>query len=98
MDKAERDRFYNSGAWRKLRLKILERDHFECLHCKAKGMVVTDKDTTLIVDHIVELKDDPSLALEPTNLRTLCFKCHEKRHNRFFKEKRTPVRFDDEWY
>ncbi len=30
--------FYVSKQWRKLRVKILQRDHYECQHCKANGV------------------------------------------------------------
>lgn len=75
--------FYKTTAWKKKRLEILERDNYECVMCKAEGKVTTSKDATLEIDHIVELETDESLALVDSNLRTLCRKCHNKRHDRF---------------
>lgn len=96
--RSERNRFYNSKQWRHLRLKILKRDHYECLFCKERGLI-TDPDTTLVVDHIKELADYPEYALDPDNLRTLCFHCHEVRHDRVFKGNFKPNKWaDDEWY
>lgn len=97
--KEGRDAFYNSSTWRKLRLDILERDNKECQWCKKKEEVTTAADTTLIVDHIKELETHPHLALEPSNLRTLCFYHHEVRHHRMFKGKRKKNKWaDDEWF
>lgn len=95
----ERDAFYNSSKWRNFRLKILKRDNYECLHCKARGLVTTT-DKRLIVDHIKELKDYPELALDPDNLRTLCHACHEKRHDRAWSGQVSAKskQWDDEWY
>ncbi|MDY5974330.1 HNH endonuclease, partial [Streptococcus hyovaginalis] len=50
--KESRHLFYQSTKWRRLRLEALERDHYECLWCKAEGKVTT---TDLEVDHIKEL-------------------------------------------
>lgn len=89
------NRFYLSTAWKHKRLEILERDNYECVMCREEGKVTTSKDAILEIDHIKELDDYPELALENSNLRTLCRKCHNKRHNRFgFK----PVqkKWDDE--
>lgn len=72
MSDKSRNSFYNSTAWRHKREEILERDHHECIWCKAEGKVTTDKDTILEVDHIKELSEFPELALEDSNLRTLC--------------------------
>ena len=100
LTKQDKDNFYNSTAWRKLRLVILERDNRECRWCKEQGKVTTEDDTTLIVDHIKELETHPDLALEPSNLRVLCFFHHEVRHKRIFKgnfNKRS-TRWSDEWW
>ena len=80
--KATRAAFYGSGMWRQKRQEILERDHFECQWCKAEGRVTVCDIATLEVDHIQELADNPELALDNDNLRTLCKDCHNKRHGR----------------
>lgn len=88
-----RDKFYHSGDWRRVREQVLKRDNKECQWCKAEGRVTTAKTATLEIDHIKELQYYPELALEPSNLRTLCHDCHNIRHNRH-KEKQ----FDDETF
>ncbi|CZD07891.1 HNH endonuclease signature motif containing protein [Streptococcus pneumoniae] len=76
----ERNQFYNSSEWRTIRRQALQRDHYECVWCRDEGKVTT---TNLEVDHIKELEFYPEFALNLDNLRTLCKKCHNKRHNRF---------------
>lgn len=88
-----RDKFYHSGDWRRVREQVLKRDNKECQWCKAEGRVTTVKTATLEIDHIKELQYYPELALEPSNLRTLCHDCHNIRHNRH-KDKQ----FDDETF
>lgn len=88
-----RDKFYHSGDWGRVREKVLKRDNKECQWCKAEGRVTTAKTATLEIDHIKELQYYPELALEPSNLRTLCHDCHNIRHNRH-KDKQ----FDDETF
>lgn len=97
---ADRDKFYNSTQWRKLRKEILERDNHECLWCKEQGLVTTDEDTVMVVDHIKELESYPELALEPDNLRVLCFYHHEVRHERIFEGNnvKKDKKWDDEWW
>nr|DAH90192.1 MAG TPA: HNH endonuclease [Caudoviricetes sp.] len=86
-----RHKFYCSGDWRRVREQVLQRDNKECQWCKTEGKVTTVKTATLEVDHIKELEYYPELALEMSNLRTLCHDCHNKRHNRSKNKK-----FDDE--
>ena len=54
--------------WRVLRLRILDRDNWECVQCGRKGR--------LEVDHIKPLDVAPELALEESNLQCLCRGCH----------------------
>lgn len=97
--KVDRDNFYNSTEWRKLRITILQRDNWECQWCKREGKVHS-KSKNLIVDHIKELETHPRLALDPDNLRTLCFYHHEVRHDRMFKGNngKKNIRWNDEWW
>lgn len=95
--KQSRARFYGSSEWRKLRQFVLERDHYECQWCKAEGRVTTD--AILEVDHIKELAQHPELAMELSNLRTLCKDCHNKRHNRMnYRGEQKKKKWQDEWW
>ncbi len=64
-------KFYATRAWRKLRLRILDRDPF-CKQCEREGEITAS--TT--VDHIQRRRWRPDLALEPKNLEGLCESCH----------------------
>lgn len=100
--RAKRRQFYQSKEWRRLRQEILARDNFECQWCKKDGILSTRQDAVLEVDHIQELEYYPELALEKSNLRTLCKTCHNKRHERFdFKKEKPKLNRnfrEDEWW
>jgi hypothetical protein len=68
--------FYASAAWRAVRQLALKRDRWMCVQCSAK----VHTKGSMIVDHIIERKARPDLALTLTNLRTLCRKCDAMRH------------------
>ena len=61
----ERNKFYQSYAWRQLRSMFIKRNPL-CVECEGIGQVV---------DHIVPIKSggDP---LEWDNLQTMCHRCH----------------------
>jgi 5-methylcytosine-specific restriction protein A len=58
--------------WRRVRDAHL-RDEPVCRICLARGYVVS----ATTVDHIVKIRDDPTLRLESSNLRSLCKPCHD---------------------
>jgi 5-methylcytosine-specific restriction protein A len=62
------DRFYQSAAWRALRLQCLIRDKFRCVVC---GRSVRGKGNAR-VDHIKPRSTHPHLALVLSNIRALC--------------------------
>lgn len=96
-----RSKFYASSEWKKLRQQALERDNFECQWCKENGKVSDWSNSILEVDHIKELEYYPELALEISNMRTLCKDCHNKRHNRmnYRSANRKQSKWaDDEWW
>ena len=64
--------FTRSAAWRKLRYEVMERDGFRCVLC---GRGAKDG-ATLQPDHIKPRSLYPDLALEPSNVRTLCADCN----------------------
>lgn len=91
--------FYLSKAWKQLRQAALERDNYECQHCKEQGKVTTKANAILEVDHIKEIEHRPDLARDLDNLQTLCKDCHNKKHNRFGFRKRKKNKWqDDEWW
>lgn len=66
--------FYNSPAWRNLRKSVLAENPL-CVKCMDEGVV----ELAVIVDHIVELKDDWERRLDKSNLEGLCRGCHNKK-------------------
>lgn len=95
--------FYNSGQWKEKRIQILSRDFNECQDCRKRledaakeGKKLCGEDRQIRpakeVHHIKELKDYPWLALEDSNLISLCTQCHNIRHgrnpHRFLKRKK----------
>lgn len=79
----EHNPFYDSPEWKRKRHDILERDHFECYHCRARGRYTR----AVIVHHVRHLEDAPELALSDTytdgrgavhrQLISVCRDCHE---------------------
>ena len=60
--------FYDTPAWRALRLQALCRDNFRCVICQA----YIGNPGQARVDHIQPLATHPHLALSLANLRSLC--------------------------
>lgn len=68
------EKHIKSGRWRKVRRNILLRDKC-CILCIKRGYFET---RDLQVHHIEKRTDKIELAYEPSNLVTLCRKCHEE--------------------
>ena len=67
----ERNKFYQSSAWRKLRAMYIKRNPL-CIECNGVGQVV---------DHIIPIKSGgESLAWD--NLQTMCHRCHNVKSGR----------------
>lgn len=78
----ETDPFYKSRAWRKARISALMRDNFLCVECvaaNAKG-VRRRPHAAEMVHHVLPIKEYPDLALELSNLQSLCNACHNRLH------------------
>ena len=75
-------RFYNSGEWRTLSKRRLQDDGYKCVLC---GKIASE------VDHIIPIQTPEGweLRLDYDNTRSLCLDCHNEKHNRFKKKKRT---------
>ena len=74
------DGFYSSRPWFKVRAKVLKRDGYRCRMC---GAAVAGP-YAASVDHIIPRRLRPDLALDMSNLQTLCtVSCHnsaKKKH------------------
>ena len=71
------DEFLLSPAWRAVRKLALKKHGNACLKCRRVGT----KDEPINVDHIKPRKFFPELALDPTNLQPLCWRCNKAKGN-----------------
>lgn len=82
----ETDPFYLTHAWRALRQKALDRDCGLCVWCRDAGRYTRDRlgrrvpVLATMVHHVKPRKEFPKLALELSNLVSLCDKCHDEAH------------------
>ena len=64
-------KFYRSVSWRTLRAEVLHRDLYSCEECGGRATEV---------HHAIPLTpeniDDPTVALNPALLHSLCHDCH----------------------
>jgi 5-methylcytosine-specific restriction endonuclease McrA len=74
--------FYKKPAWLSKRKNVLRRDGYLCQECKRYGKTTPATE----VHHIIPLEwcliYYVALALESSNLISLCNKCHDKMHDR----------------
>ncbi len=74
--------FYHTAAWKKVRALALTRDGGMCQDCMDRlraGYGIHPRRAEM-VHHIIPVKERPDLALELSNLRSLCNECHEREH------------------
>ena len=64
------DPFYSSRRWRAVRLRALRRDGWRCRSCGGYGNEV----------HHVHPRREGGADYALSNLETLCFACHDDRH------------------
>lgn len=76
--KKQHDPFYDSIAWRRLRQKVLRRDHYMCQITKRYGRLVEAQ----TVHHIFPREFFPEWQLSPWNLISLTFEAHHSMHDR----------------
>ena len=67
--------FYWSAQWKVLRRQVLARDGYACTVCHVPVVSAQAR-----VDHIIPRSRAPHLALQASNLRTLCTRCDAVRH------------------
>lgn len=83
------DKFYHSSAWKKTRKLIVVAKLGLCEECGRKGTEV---------HHIIPLTpnnvNDPTIALNPNNLKLLCKQCHDAIRSE--GEIRKDLQFDEE--
>jgi len=74
--------FYQSREWKAARAAAIQRAGGRCIGCDKR---VNVPGHPAVVDHIKPYLDNPTLALSPTNLRVLCWACHNRRHGKGFR-------------
>ena len=79
----ERESFYRSKRWKRVRQKVIERDRYQCQEPSCRRLAPS---RDLHADHIVEIADGGK-PYDMDNLRTLCRGCHtskslRERHQR----------------
>jgi 5-methylcytosine-specific restriction endonuclease McrA len=79
---ATRNERHRPAAWDRLS-KRLRKDSPFCELCGAT--------TDLVVDHIISVSEDPTLALEPLNCRVLCRSENARRKNTCTDDERAAV-------
>tara|TARA_R100000808_G_C2126091_1_gene136336 strand:+ start:703 stop:1371 length:669 start_codon:yes stop_codon:yes gene_type:complete len=67
----EREKFYNSSAWKQLRQYHIDGSPL-CVHCLTYELLTPAQQ----VDHKQARSKRPDLQLDPDNLQSLCRKCH----------------------
>ena len=83
-----RQQFYKSKKWVDFRKVIISQrtDEDGFVHCGECGKPIIHK-YDLIVHHKIELDEvnvnDAQVALNPDNVECICFRCHNKLHDRF---------------
>lgn len=71
------NRFYKTRAWRRLSRLTLERRPV-CVSCLRKGIIKKAD----VVDHIVPIRENWNVRLDPNNLQPLCHHCHRLKTKR----------------
>ncbi len=71
--------YYGTQAWKRLRAQVVMRDGYQCIarDCNTPDRGIGGR---LIVDHVVERRKGG--ADHPSNLRTFCPDCDNRRHGR----------------
>lgn len=72
--------FYKSKAWQAVRENVMQRDARLCVDCLAEGRYTAAEEVHHIEELTPENIKDPAVALNMSNLVSLCRECHKKRH------------------
>lgn len=82
MQHKKSDPFYHTTAWKRVRAAALMRDHYLCVPCleaMRRGEGRKPRAATT-VHHIIPREERPDLALELSNLQSICPICHNQLH------------------
>ena len=95
--------FYNSRAWKRLRLEVLIEDHWECQECKKNGRYKRANS----VHHVKPVREHPELAMcrhfidesgkRQRQLLSECDDCHKMLDDHRRRAKAKPLMSDERW-
>lgn len=77
------NRFYKTSKWIKLSRRTLQNSPV-CVECLRNGTIKKAD----LVDHIVPIREDWSRRLDPNNLQSLCYRCHQKKTKKDHRRER----------
>lgn len=80
MDRQPFDSFYQSKQWRKVRTAYAASVGGLCERCLARGLIVPGDEVHHKIRLTPETLNDPSVALDWSNLELLCKDCHLSEH------------------
>lgn len=85
------NKFYHSKLWKNVRREVLRRDLYTCRDCYQRCTEV---------HHVVPLTpeniNDYSISLNPDNLVSLCWSCHDKTTKGYTGDIANDLVFDDD--
>lgn len=70
----DKDSFYRTQRWRKLRKRVLERDNYLCVRCLHKYNIFNSEN--LEAHHVKSRKNYPELELDMNNIVCVCKTCN----------------------
>jgi 5-methylcytosine-specific restriction protein A len=71
-------KWYNTARWKRLRLRIFERDGYTCQICKD----TIANTSRLVADHKIAHRGDERMFWDEANIETLCKPCHDSTKQR----------------
>ena len=81
----------NTKAYRRARIKVLNRDGHVCMYCGSSE--------DLTIDHVLSIKNHPELAMDLDNMVIACKICNSRKGSRskgvFLAQKDTPPVFSE---
>ena len=89
--------FYHTAAWKRVRALALQRDGGMCQECmdRMRAGYGFHPRRAEMVHHIIPVEERPDLALDLSNLRSLCNVCHAREHPE--KGEKTAKERPDPW-
>lgn len=84
-------KFYNSSAWKQVRLNYLQSKHYICERCGRPNAKQVHHKKYLTEENI----NNTDITLSFDNLECLCDICHQNEHNEKVSITRDEVEFDE---